>query len=280
MDDPESEGHIQRKARSRLSPRPSKDLADLARDEDPVALGPLPQQSLGAGMIFGGLAGLHMGAVAGAACAWLLGLFDYYWHGFFVGAAVGPLGGVLAGFVERKARGDLVRPDIATILGGIFGLLPGLILLLQGIGVVKGVFSGGLLLGAVSGGPMAGFLIGGILDRAFESFLNRSVRRASTLALTAIALCAGIVVLMDGAAYGPDPKEVARQARALITTEWRKDPETKDAAIRTMTLTRDGRRRYTGFAEATIAGQPERLALEALVEGGELSIRWIVEERR
>lgn len=277
MDDSECEDHIQRKTRSRLSPRPSEELADLARGEIPVAPGPLPQQSLVAGMIFGGFAGLLMCAVAGAACTWLLGQFDYYWHGFFFGAAVGPCAGVLAGFVERSTRGDLVRPDIATILGGLFGVLPGLILLLQGFGVVEGVFSGGLLLGAVSGGPMAGFLIGGILDRAFESFLNRSVRRATTLALTAIALCAGIVVLMDGAAYGPDPKEVARQARALIISTWRKDPDTKDATIQALTLTRDGRRRYNGFAEAKIAGQLERLALEALVEGGELAIRWKIQ---
>jgi hypothetical protein len=200
------------------------------------------QRSLFAGVVFGALVGLPLGAVAGAACCLLI-------------------------------RGDLIRPDIATLIGIVYGLLPALLILLGGMGIVRGKSSGYLLIGSVFVCPMIGLLIGGILDRAFEAALTKSRSAALLFGIMGVAACGGLVYGIDTAAYGPEPKEVVREARAIILTEWENKPELQKATIQKMTLVRTGRRTYTGFVEATIDGQLEQLAIEIVVEERTLSLR-------
>jgi hypothetical protein len=126
-------------------------------------------------------------------------------------------------------------------------------------------------------GPLFGLVIGGVLDRAFEEGRNRSWGRALVFAIGGLALCIGAVYLIDAAAYGPDPEELSRKARALILSKWSKDPQLAGASIQTVTLVRQGRTAYTGQADATIDGQPARLVLEVLPKDGEFELRWTVE---
>jgi hypothetical protein len=51
--------------------------------------------------------------------------------------------------------------------------LPALLILLGGIGIVRGKFSGLLVLGAACAGPMAGMLVGAVVDRFYEGILRR-----------------------------------------------------------------------------------------------------------
>ena len=51
----------------------------------------------------------------------------------------------------------------------VYGLLPGLLIFLGGIGALRGKF----LLGAAFACPMVGLLIGGLLDRVYEGILRR-----------------------------------------------------------------------------------------------------------
>jgi hypothetical protein len=218
-----------------------------------------------------------MGAAVGAATCWLTGLFDFLWHGALLGTLAGPFAGGLIGFKERKARGDLVRPDIATIIGAVFGLLPGLLIGLQAMSLVRGRKSVYLFLGAVLVGPVCGLLIGGVLDRGFEAFLRRSWGRALVYGATGVGICLAVVCLIDSAAYGPAPEEVATEVRGLLLQEWGKSPDLGEMTIRKVTLARQGRRSYTGFADVTFAGQSERLTLGVLVEGGLLTVSWTAE---
>jgi hypothetical protein len=124
---------------------------------------------------------------------------------------------------------------------------------------------------------MAGLLIGGILDRAFEASLKKSWGVALAFAGAGVAICIGIACLIDAVAYGPDAKEVSREAKALITSDWSKNPEARDAKIHNVTLVRRGCTTYTGFADVTFAGHPGRRILEVLVEGGMVEMSWTVE---
>jgi hypothetical protein len=223
--------------------------------------------------LFGAFVGLAMGAVVGAAVRWITGEFDLLWSGVLIGALTGPFIGGLIGFAERWLRGNLIRPDLAAIICIVFGLLPAVLVGLQGLGGVRGRLSGYLLVGAVFVGPMTGLVIGGIFDRAFEAFLKRSWTAMLPFA-TGIAVCVGIVCLVDAAAYGPTPEEVATKAKASIALEWKSDPDARGAKIHGVNLVRKGRSAYTGFADVTVAGQRERRPLEAVVEGGWLIVRW------
>jgi hypothetical protein len=277
MKNPDVEHRIQPLADVGEPSVPSGCIANSPSVENTIQRVEQRQRTVAPGTVFGAFVGMTMGAVTGAACCWLTGLFDFFWHGVLIGTLAGPFAGALIGLKERKARGDLVRADIATLICVVFSLLPALLIGLQGVSAVRGRFSGYSLLGPVFAGPMAGLLIGGILDRAFEAGLKKSWGVALAFAGAGVAICIGILCLIDAAAYGPDPNEVSRETRALITSEWSKNPEVRDAKIHNLTLVRRGRTTYTGFADVTFAGQPGRLILEVLVEGGMLEVSWTVE---
>lgn len=191
-----------------------------------------------------------------------------------MGTLAGPIVGTLIGFTERKKRGDFVKPDIATIIGIVFGLLPALIFFFQGVSGVRGSFSLYSLVGAVFAGPMIGLVAGGILDRAFEEWQKRSWGVALAFAVMGVAVCIGLVCLFDALAYGPDPKEVARNTRKLLISEWNTSPNTPDAVIHNLTLVRKDRISYTGFADVSFSGHPQRFLLKVAVEGEMLEVSW------
>jgi hypothetical protein len=246
--------------------------------QDTIPPGEPGRQLLASTAVFAAIVGLALGAVIGAACCWLLGEFDLLWQGVLVGVIVGPVAGVLLGIAERKVRGIFVRPDPAGVIGVTLGLVPAVLVGLRGMGGVTGRLSGYVLCGEILAGPMAGLFIGGIFDRAFEAALKKSWGAALPFA-TGVAICVGLVFLIDSAAYGPAPEEVAREAEALIALEWESNPLAPDARIHSVTVVRKGRSSYTGFADVTIAGQRGRRPLEAEVKGGLLSVRWTGQSR-
>lgn len=241
MNNPEVEHRIQPRSDVGERPPSSGGITDSPSVQDSTPCGKRRQRTIAAGTVFGAFVGLPMGAALGAACCWLVGQFDFLSNGVLIGIFIGPMAGSFIGFTERKLRGDLVRPDTATFIGIVFGLFPALLVGLGGLSGVTGRFSGYLLLGAFFAGPMCGLLIGGILDRAFEESLKRAWGTAVTYAVLGIAVCIGLVCLIDAAAYGPDPKEVSRQAKKIITWQWSMDPELRDAAVQNVTLERKGR---------------------------------------
>src|SRR5207237_596877 len=98
---------------------------------------------------------------------------------------------------------------------------------------------------------------------------------ALAFAITGVAICIGIVCLIDAVSYGPEPKEVARETRAIINLSWKGNPKAHDATIHNVSLVRKDRTTYTGFADVSFAGQRERLILQAVVEGGMLKkVSW------
>lgn len=274
MNNPDVEHQLQPQPDIGEPPVLSGGLAESLSVQDVIQRHEQRQRTVTAGTLFGALVGLLMGAVAGAACCWLTGQLRFFYQAVLIGTLAGTIVGALIGLKERKTRGQLVRPDIATFICVVYALLPALLFILQGISGVRGRFSGYLLVGAVFAGPMIGLLIGGILDRAFEEFQKKSWGVALPFAVLGIALCIGLVCLFDALAYGPDPKEVGRNVRTLLLSEWNKTPHVRDAEIDNVTLIRKDRTQYSGFADVTIAGRTERLLLEVVVEGEMLEVSW------
>jgi hypothetical protein len=85
-------------------------------------------------------------------------------------------------------------------------------------------------------------------------------------------MCVGVLYLIDAAGYGPDPQEVATEAREVIRSELAKRFGQSKWSVRDVSLVRKGRTSYTGLADVTIADQPERLILEVLVDGGTIEV--------
>lgn len=245
---------------------------DQPRADDALQPGKPGPRILSPGMLFGGFVGLLMGALVGGACCWLALVTEFLWQGALIGAMIGSLGGAIIGVKERKARGDFGRPDIATIICVVYGLVPAILILLLGIGLVRGSFSGYLFLGAISGGPMVGLLLGAILDRAYEASLQKSWGAALGFGVAGVTAYSGIAFVIVTAPAGPDTKVLAAEARSLILREWQKKPELRGATIQNVTLVHKGGKLYTGFVDATIGGQAERLSVEVIVEGGTLEL--------
>jgi hypothetical protein len=219
------------------------------------------------GLVFGAFVGLLMGPLVGEACSWLAGRDDLLWTGILIGAGLGPFGGAVIGVAERKLRGNLVRPDIATMIGICFGVLPGLLSISPGF--VCGLFEVMII------GPILGGLVGAILDRAHEANRKKFWWTALRFFVTGLAACIGIGLLMIKMPLGPDQTELAQAAESRILKEWRKDPELRDATIHKVTLVRKTGKDYSGFVEATIGGRPTRFALKVKVhEGGLAWLEW------
>ena len=241
---------------------------------DELIQGYRSQRTVRAGTVFGAIVGVLMGSVVGAGFCWVTGQFESLWQAVLAGALAGPFVGGFIGFRERKARGDSAKPDIAIFIFIVGGLLLGLLVGFLGIFAVRGKFSASLLLGAICGGPMIGLVIGGILDRAFEEWLKKSWVAASKFAVAGVGACIGIIYLVDFMGYGPDPDEVSRDAARVIRSEWSNDPNYQDAKVHQVTLSQTGRRKYAGFVEASIAGKPERLEIDVIVDDTSISVQF------
>jgi MFS family permease len=274
---PDAEHQIQTGTNVGEAPSQFQGTADSFPNKETMQRAEQRLRTLVAGVVFGAFVGLLMGAVVGAACCWLTDQFDFLWLGVLIDTLFGPFAGAVVAFTERKIRGDLISPDIATIVCVVFALLPAVLIGLQGIGGVRGKISGYLFLAGIFIGPMIGLVIGATLDRAFDEYRKKAWGRAIAFTVTGVALCLAAVCLIDSAAYGPDPVELAREARTAIAKEWSKDPDMQNATIQNVTLVRKGRRKYIGSADVSVRGQRESLVLEVLVDGGMLEVNWSVE---
>jgi len=124
-------------------------------------------------ILFGATVGSLMGAVVGWACCWLVGEQDIVWSGGAIGALAGAFGGAAIGARHGVKRTDATSSEIGTTVCIAYALLPALLVLLGGIGLVRGRLAGHFMLGAAFAFPMSGLLIGGVLDRIYEGILKR-----------------------------------------------------------------------------------------------------------
>src|SRR5262249_20665376 len=102
----------------------------------------------------------------------LVGQSDSFGIGALAGGVIGSLGGGCLGARHRKGRRDPLTSEVGTTVCMTYALLPALLILLGGLDVVRGKFSGLLVLGAACAAPMGGLLVGGVLDRAYEGALR------------------------------------------------------------------------------------------------------------
>jgi hypothetical protein len=88
-------------------------------------------------------------------------------------SSIGTIGGGILGVRHRRGRNDLISSELGTTVCILYALLPALLILLGGTGIIRGKLFGMLALGAAFAGPMAGLLVGGLLDRIYEGILRR-----------------------------------------------------------------------------------------------------------
>jgi hypothetical protein len=138
----------------------------------------LPASTSLAGMGFGAFTGMLSGSLAGVACAWIVGATDHLWDGGISGGLLGLPVGAIIGRVKRRQMGASVDSNIATHIGVLYGLIPGTLFLLGTIGIVRGKFSGLVLVGAFFACVTVGLFIGAVLDRFYESFLRSRVSQS------------------------------------------------------------------------------------------------------
>jgi hypothetical protein len=72
--------------------------------------------------------------------------------------------------------------------------------------------------------------------------------------------------------HEPSPEELAAEVKPLILKEWKKRPGFERATIQSISLARKGGGVYSGSIETMLDGQPERLALEVVIDGE--TIKW------
>jgi hypothetical protein len=246
----------------------------VSRHEAPPFAPSAPKPPIPAGLIFGALSGSLLGAVTATACAFFIDLSDWLGQAALIGAAAGPVGGGIIGVWERKKRGNLVRLDIATMVGAIYGLFPALLVVLGFFDVVRGAFSLYAVVGTTFIGPMTGLLIGAILDRGYEASRRRSCVAAIGFSLTGVAACVGLVWLIARIDTAPDPKEIGAEARTLILQKWRENPDLSDARIRKITLTHIGGKVYEGTFSAKIGADVQRFKLKVTLVNEAIAAEW------
>jgi hypothetical protein len=232
-----------------------------------------PHRTRLAGVAIGALAGVPLGALAVAVCCWLADYGDYAWEGAIYGAAGGVVLGAATGLLERAIRGDLVRPDVATCLGIVCGVVVAAVAVVQVVRTPAFY----LFIGLVVAGPVGGLFLGGLLDRACEAGWQRRWGKALAVGGLGAAASVGGVYLI-GAYSDPQPDVVAGRVREIILAKWQEDPETKGARIRKVTLGRPTHRTYVGTLEATIDRNQERFDLEVYVRHNTVSVTWTLRD--
>jgi hypothetical protein len=103
-------------------------------------------------------------------------------------------------------------------------------------------------------------------DRAKRPIL--AIIGASVLLAIVSSVSSGIGAL----SHEPSPDEVATEVKPLILLEWKKQPGIRNATIQRISLTHKGGGLYSGFIEAALEGQPERLSLEVVLDRE--TIKW------
>jgi hypothetical protein len=116
---------------------------------------------------YGAAAGLLLGMVDGALLHYITDVATPHeatlWGGA-AGSAAGPVIVVLG----RAVRGPSAITSLGTVLGLLYGIVPGLAVLYQSI-FVNRVVGKWNLAGLVMASSMLGLLVGGVLDRCFDA---------------------------------------------------------------------------------------------------------------
>jgi hypothetical protein len=87
-----------------------------------------------------------------------------------------------------------------------------------------------------------------------------------------LAIAASVSSWIGAPSHEPSPEELAAEVKPLILQEWKKSPGIGKATIQRISLLHKGGGLYSGYIEATLDGQPERLALEVVRDRE--TIRW------
>ncbi|MBL8792510.1 MAG: hypothetical protein JNM56_01255 [Planctomycetia bacterium] len=129
------------------------------------------------------LVGAVCGAILGTANGLLLEMIaldgmDHRTVGTW-GAGLGGAGGVVVAIIRRVFWGRDAGIEIGTILGVLYGIVPGTVLLFATILVHQVVFVSWKFVGLVMAASMIGLVIGGALDRIAETLFCRAKRTNS-----------------------------------------------------------------------------------------------------
>jgi hypothetical protein len=117
--------------------------------------------------------------------------------------------------------------------------------------------------------PTLGWVLG-LIEIAYRNY-----RFGVLLILLATAFSPCLVALSLPAGREPSPEEIAGEVKPLILEEWKNSPALGQATIERIALTHQGGGRYSGFIDARLGGQRERLSLEVVLDRE--TIRWQVE---
>jgi hypothetical protein len=121
---------------------------------------------------FGALAGALIGSIAGVACQSILAADESFGIGAVTGGVIGFVVGILIGRFDARKRPTAAESNVGTYIGVLYGLAPGILFLLEGMGLIGGNRSGLIVIAAFFASPMAGMLIGGVLDRIYEGLMK------------------------------------------------------------------------------------------------------------
>ncbi len=124
------------------------------------------------GARFGASVGFLAGVVVGATSCWLVQQTEFLWSATLIAGVAGFVGGGFIGAWQMRNPHKAASPDVATYICVAYALIPASVVLLGGLGIVAGKFSGYLVLGAAFGIPMAAYLVGAALDRIYERTLH------------------------------------------------------------------------------------------------------------
>ncbi len=222
-----------------------------------------------AGTLYGAVVGMPIAALAAGLAAWLTEYEDDAWTFALFAALIGIPVGALIGYLERTIRGDFAKTDVATFVGGGFGLTIALLVLVGTFGSIGGYW----FLGMLCAGPMGGFLVGAIFDRAYEGFEQRLWGSAfGFVCLGMVACLAPIHLIVTYSA--PDPRVIERETMKAVLSNWQADPAFHKAKIRKVELERVEGRSYAGTMDAAIDGAVMRFDVEVQYRHGNINVRW------
>src|SRR5262249_46489042 len=117
--------------------------------------------------------------------------------------------------------------------------------------------------------PTLGWVLG-LIEIAYRNY-----RFGVLLILLATVCPLCLMALSLAAEREPSPEELAVTVKPLILEEWKNSPALGQATIERIALTHQGGGRYSGFIDAMVGGQRERLSLEVVLDRE--TIRWQVE---
>jgi hypothetical protein len=110
------------------------------------------------------------------------------------------------------------------------------------------------------------------VDEAFgDDYIRKRLWLPLLIGVASFSAYIALGFFLAAATYIPHPSELAAEIKPQLLAEWRKNPELPGASIQNVTLVHKGGKVFTGFVDATLDGQKERLALEVVLEGGAMS---------